>query len=94
MELLWRTRRRKTLVEWPQAVDDRLEDLVRAAIAAGENVSRSQMLAALVASADTAPTALADVIRTYRLLEADAFTHATPDDLPAPRRLGRKRLQS
>lgn len=92
MELLWRSRRRKTLIDWPQAVDDRLEILVRSATAGGENVSRAQLLAALVAGADASPERLADLVRAYRRTEADTFTanHAR-DDLPPARHPGPRR---
>jgi len=93
VQLLWRTRRRKVLIDWPQAVDDRLERLVRAATAAGENVSRSQMLAALVATADPSPQSAAQTLRSYRLLDADAMAE-DPDGealLPQLRHRGPRR---
>ncbi|WP_406324898.1 hypothetical protein OG784_42300 [Streptomyces sp. NBC_01617] len=74
MELLCRCPRRNRLVSWPEDVDGRLEVLVRAAAAAGEQTSRSQLLAALVAAADTRPAAIADLLHSYRRLAADALT--------------------
>lgn len=84
MELVWQTQRRKTLVDWPQLVDDRLEILVRAATAAGENVSRAQVLAALVATADTSPEAVAAAIHRYRLLEPADLESDRPDEALLP----------
>ncbi|GAA0829159.1 hypothetical protein ACFQVD_08320 [Streptosporangium amethystogenes subsp. fukuiense] len=77
MKLLWRARRRNTLVTWPQAVDDRLERLVAAGLAAHENVSRSQLLAALVVNAEVSPEHVAALIQAYRSMSADAL-----DDTP------------
>ena len=92
MELVWQAQRRKTLVDWPQAVDDRLEILVRAAMAAGENTSRAQVLAALVAAADTTPEALASLLRAYRRMDtADFAADHVREDLPAVRHPGPRR---
>ncbi|MBN6050750.1 hypothetical protein JYK22_02295, partial [Nonomuraea sp. RK-328] len=73
MELLWRARRRNTLISWPHAVDDHLERLVAAALAAGENVSRSQVLAALVVNAEASPEHIAAMVRAYRRMGEDAL---------------------
>lgn len=92
MELLWRTQRRNTLLSWPQAVDDRLERLVAAALAAGENVSRSQLLAALVVNTEISPEHVAASIRTYRSIRADALDEiGTAEDWPEVRHPGPRR---
>ncbi|MEV7872471.1 hypothetical protein AB0P17_41635 [Streptomyces sp. NPDC088124] len=95
MELLWQRPRRKTLVNWPEEVDSRLEILVRAAVAAGEQTSRSQVLAALVTAAETRPNVVAELLHTYRQLPADALeADNTRDDLPPLRSPGRTRSQN
>ncbi|MFI0423464.1 hypothetical protein [Spongiactinospora sp. 9N601] len=76
MELLWRARRRNTLISWPHAVDDRLERLVAAGLASGENVSRSQVLAALVANTEVSPERVAALVQAYRRMSADALDSA------------------
>ncbi|GIH89896.1 hypothetical protein ACFFMN_12150 [Planobispora siamensis] len=78
MELLWRAPRRNTLITWPQAVDDRLERLLAAGLAAQENMSRSQLLAALVVNAEVSPEHVAALVRAYRSMSADAL-----DDTPS-----------
>ncbi|MFI6513294.1 hypothetical protein ACIBCT_37310 [Streptosporangium sp. NPDC050855] len=77
MKLLWRAQRRNTLVTWPQAVDDRLEQLVAAGLAARENVSRSQLLAALVVNTEVSPEHIAALIQTYRSMSADALDNTS-----------------
>ncbi|WP_405763829.1 hypothetical protein OG539_43565 [Actinacidiphila glaucinigra] len=76
----------------PVDVDDRLNLLLRAAAAAGERTSRSELLAALVATADLDPTGLAALLHTYRQMPDDALT---PDDshdaLPVVRSPGPRR---
>jgi hypothetical protein len=95
MELVWQAQRRRTLVDWPQAVDDRLEILVRAATAAGENVSRAQLLAALVAAADPTPDTLAELLRNYRQMHlADFAAHHDREDLPTVRHPGPRRTET
>ncbi|MET8808830.1 hypothetical protein [Streptomyces sp. NPDC004546] len=92
MELLWQRPRRKTLVEWPEDVDTRLSILVRAAAAAGEQTSRSQVLAALVTAVEARPDLIAELLHAYRGLPADALTaDNTRDDLPPVRSPGRAR---
>jgi hypothetical protein len=91
VDLVWKSARRKTLVSWPASVDDRLDVLVRAATAAGESISRSQLLAALVAEASQEPDQLSSVIRRYRVTEAERFVAAhRRTGLPAIRRPGRR----
>ena len=94
MELLWQQPRRNTLISWPEAVDQRLDILVRATTAAGENASRSQILAALVTAADTDPQALARLLRSYRRLHADALAGDNDrTDLPTVRTPGPRRTR-
>jgi hypothetical protein len=94
MDLLWKSERRETLVSWPASVDDRLDLLVRAATAAGESVSRSQLLAALVVDASQEPEQLSRAIRRYRATESGGFVSAhRRAGLPAIRRPGRRRQQ-
>ncbi|MFE1935937.1 hypothetical protein ACFW95_37270 [Streptomyces sp. NPDC059474] len=95
MELLWQRPRRKTLVDWPEDVDTRLDVLVRAAAAAGEQTSRSQVLAALVTAAEVRPALIAEFLHTYRQLPAGALdADNTRDDLPFVRSPGRTRAKS
>lgn len=89
MDLLWQQPRRNTLVSWPHDVDQRLDILVRAAAAAGEQASRAQILAALVVAADTTPDVVADLLHTYRRLNADALAEDNErTDLPTVRTPG------
>jgi hypothetical protein len=95
VELLCQRPRRNRLVSWPEDVDGRLEILVRAAAAAGEQTSRSQLLAALVAAADLRPDAIADLLHSYRRLAADALSEGNQGDgLPTVRAPGPARTQS
>ena len=94
MELLWRARRRKTLVTWPDAVNERLDQLVAAGLAAGENVNRSHLLAALVANAQLSPEFVAEAMQTYRGLRTDALDEANRSAAqawPKVRRTGPRR---
>ncbi|MEV4383815.1 hypothetical protein [Streptosporangium sp. NPDC049644] len=95
MKLLWRARRRNTLVTWPQAVDDRLERLVAAGLAAHENVNRSQLLAALVVNAEVSPEHVAALLQAYRSMSADALDNTSgsgiPEDWPEVRHPGPRR---
>ncbi|MBY8864480.1 hypothetical protein [Streptomyces sennicomposti] len=92
MELLWQRPRRKTLVDWPEDVDTRLDVLVRAAAAAGEQTSRSQILAALVTAAEVRPALIAQLLHSYRQMPADALdADNSRDDLPSVRSPGRTR---
>ncbi|MGW0337616.1 hypothetical protein ACWD0J_38405 [Streptomyces sp. NPDC003011] len=94
MELLWQGPRRKTLVGWPEDVDTRLDVLVRAAAAAGEQTSRSQVLAALVTAAEVRPTVIAELLHSYRQMPADALeADNARDDLPSVRSPGRTRAR-
>lgn len=94
MELLWRAERRNTLIAWPDAVNERLDQLVAAGIAAGENINRSHLLAALVVHADLSPEFVAGIMRDYRALNSDALDEANrsaAEQWPAVRRPGPRR---
>jgi hypothetical protein len=92
VELLWQRPRRKTLVDWPEDVDGRLDVLVRAAVAAGEQTSRSQVLAALVTAIEVRPSVIAELLHSYRQMTADALeADNRREDLPSVRSPGRTR---
>lgn len=94
MELLWRAERRNTLITWPDAVNERLDQLVAAGLAAGENVNRSHLLAALVVHADLSPEFIAEIMRTYRALDSDALdegNRSAVEQWPTARRPGPRR---
>ena len=92
MASLFRSSRRRTLIAWPEAIDARLDVLVDAAAAAGEVVSRSQLLAALVSEAPISDETLVAIIRRYRRIDLDEF--AVPERRPAATRPGRRRQPS
>lgn len=97
MELLWRAERRNTLIAWPDAVNERLDQLVAAGLAAGENVNRSHLLAALVVHADLSPEFVAGVMRAYRTLGSDSLDEANrsaDEQWPTVRRPGPRRGSS
>ncbi|MFD3580799.1 hypothetical protein [Streptomyces sp. NPDC058644] len=84
-----------TSVTWPVDVDRRLSVLVRAAAAAGERTSRSELLAALMTAAEVDPEQLADLLHRYRRLPADALADENcRDDLPVVRTPGPRRVSS
>ena len=92
MELVADADRRKVLIALPEPVDERLERLLRVAKAAGTPVSRSQLLAAVVASAPTGRGELARIVRHYLSLELPAFSDDHPyGDLPEIRHPGPRR---
>ena len=92
MTYLSDARRRKTLFTLPEPVDDRLESLTRVARAGRMQVSRSQMIAALIASAPTDPNGLAGVVQRYLDKRAEAFAREHPGaDLPDIQHPGAKR---
>jgi hypothetical protein len=92
MDLVADADRRKVLVALPEPVDERLEWLLRVAKAAGTPVSRSQLLAAVVASAPTGQRELARIVQRYLSLELPAFSYGHPHgDLPAIRHPGPRR---
>ncbi|MGC5007722.1 hypothetical protein [Streptomyces sp. DT203] len=93
MELLCHQQRRTTSVPWPEDIDRRLNILVRSAAAAGERTSRAELLAALVAVAETEPEELASLLHRYRRMPADALSDdAARDDLPVVRAPGPRRV--
>jgi hypothetical protein len=96
MELLHRQQQRRTTsVQWPEDIDRRLNILVRAATAAGERTSRAELLAALVAAADTQPEQLALLLRHYRRLPDTALADdELREDLPHVRSPGPRRTAS
>lgn len=94
LQALWRARRRKALVTWPDAVNDRLDQLVAAGLAAGENLNRSHLLAALVVHAQLSPEFVAEAMRAYRSLSTDALDEANRSAAvrwPTVRRTGPQR---
>jgi hypothetical protein len=92
MDLVADADRRKVLFALPEPVDERLEWLLRVAKAAGTPVSRSQMLAAVVASAPTGPGELARIVQRYLSLELPTFSADHPrGDLPEIKHPGPQR---
>jgi len=86
--------RRKTSVEWPAAVDDRLRLLVRLAEDAGNlrATSASELLAALICDQPLEGTRLAALITAYRQGNCDIIKAADANDgKPRSRRRGRPR---
>jgi hypothetical protein len=77
MELLKDSAKRTTSVQWPQAIDDRLQVLVAMAAAAGEPVSRAQLLAALVAGVPMEAEHIGAVVRSYHRQRPEEFREAT-----------------
>jgi hypothetical protein len=70
-ELVRYSETRKTLVHWPKLVDERLNMLLALAEHAGEQTSRSQILAALVYEATMDGEGLGVIVRNYRRLPVD-----------------------
>lgn len=93
MELLKNSQKRTTSVQWPEAVDDRLEALLGLAVAAGERVSRAELLAMLVAEAPLNGRQIGERVRAYRQLLPDEFSQTTTQvgELPVVRRPGPRR---
>lgn len=86
--------RRKTSIEWPAGVDDRLRLLVRLAEQAGDlrATSASELLAALICDQALDGARLAAVIIAYREGGCEILTRAAaPEEPPQPRRRGRPR---
>ncbi|MFF9078764.1 hypothetical protein ACF1BR_03655 [Streptomyces rubiginosohelvolus] len=95
MELLCHQQRQQTSVLWPEDIDRRLNILVRTAAAAGERTSRAELLAALVAAAETDPEMLASLLHHYRRMPADALAEDRErSDLPVVRSPGPRRAAS
>ena len=94
-DLLKDARRRTTSVQWPDEVDNHLEVLCQLLAAAGTPISRSQLLAALVATAPLDGRRLAQTARRYfRIRIGGLSTSAKPADLPALTRVGRRRRRT
>jgi hypothetical protein len=87
--------RRKTSVEWPAAVDDRLRHLVDLAEEAAElrTTSASELLAALIWAEPLDGARLAATITAYRQTGRDTMEAVRPGDQNPPRtpRRGRPR---
>jgi hypothetical protein len=87
--------RRKTSVEWPATVDDRLRHLVRLAEEASDlrTTSASELLAALICAQPLDSARLAATITAYRQTGRDTLGTAGSSDLSLPqtRRRGRPR---
>lgn len=85
---LHRGQRRSTLVQWPEMIDSRLDLLLYLINQAGENASRAQLLAALVAAAPLDGAKLMRLLRKYRTQDEESFSQeeeGTPT-LPEDRR--------
>lgn len=87
--------RRKTSVEWPSHVDDRLRGLVALAEQTGQagKTSASELLAALICTHPCDAPRLARTLRRYRKMSPDDIAAKTQDNVrTAPRaRRGRPR---
>lgn len=87
--------RRKTSVEWPAAVDDRLRHLVRLAEESSglRTTSASELLAALICAQPPDGARLAATITAYRQAGSDNMGAVEPSglSLPEPPRRGRPR---
>jgi hypothetical protein len=85
--------RRKTSMEWPVGVDDRLRLLVRLAEQSGDHrpTSASELLAALICDQPLDGTRLAAVISTYRQNGSGSLTGSVGGEPQQSRRRGRPR---
>ena len=87
--------RRKTSIEWPAAIDDRLRHLVRLAEEAAElrTTSASELLAALIWAQPLDGARLAATITAYRQIGRENMEAVRPGGLNLPRapRRGRPR---
>ncbi|MGO9159549.1 MAG: hypothetical protein ACLP7J_02390 [Streptosporangiaceae bacterium] len=87
--------RRKTSVEWPATVDDRLRHLVRLAEGAADlrSTSASELLAALIWAQPVDGARLAATITAYRQTGRDTIEAVGPSELNPPQtpRRGRPR---
>jgi len=85
--------RRATTVYWPVPVDVRLDQLVDEVATQGVTVSRSELLAALVATTPPDAAALLERYRAYRELDVGAVAGIAGAYLRLrPKRPGRRRL--
>lgn len=83
----------QTNVRWPVPVDQRLNELLDqlAGAGTGGEITRSRLLAALVASAPTEADTLDDMLRRYRLLTAGGVVLQPSGAIRVPsRRPGRR----
>jgi hypothetical protein len=86
--------RRKTSIEWPADVDERLRALVRLAEQDGglSATSASELLAAMVCGQPADGARLAALITAYRQRGGElAEAPGSPEGMPPPRRRGRPR---
>jgi hypothetical protein len=85
--------RRKTSMEWPVGVDDRLRLLVRLAEQSGDRrpTSASELLAALICDQPLDGTRLAAVISAYRQNGSGSLTASVAGESQQSRRRGRPR---
>ncbi len=88
--LLHTAEKRSTLVYWPEAVDERLDQLQQLIMTTGEHASRAQILASLVMAAAQDGEKLARLVRTYRRRTVEEGGAALPPKA-APRRPGPRR---
>lgn len=79
-ELLHRSKDKQAALRWPLALDQRLDDLVVRAEAAGERTSRRELLSALVLAADMTGEDLGRVLRKYRTCTVRAALLDTSGD--------------
>lgn len=96
MELLRNSEKRTTSVQWPTEVDAYLNLLQRLVATEGVQISRSQLLAALVADMQLDGRHLARVARAYlrrRTGELDGAASSL-EELPALSRPGRRSRNS
>lgn len=84
---------RTTSVLWPEAVDDRLELLHHLASEAGEQASRAQILAALVANAPLDGEGIGVMVRSYRRRHLGEFVAETGPMPERRRRPGKKTVR-
>jgi hypothetical protein len=85
----------QTNVRWPAPVDQRLNELLVRLLDGGKGeISRSKLIAVLVATAPTEPDRLDDLVRQYRELRAGAVVLDSQDPIIVPsRRPGRRRVE-
>jgi DNA-binding response OmpR family regulator len=93
VELLKDSERRTTSVQWPAEVDAHLDLLRRVAAEQGVQISRAQLLAALVADATLDGRRLAAVAVKYLRRLAGDLERSTEaiKELPSVRQPGRRR---
>jgi hypothetical protein len=81
----------QTNVRWPLPVDQRLNELVSLLSKRGVHVTRSQLIAALVAHAPTAAAELQELFAKYSYQSAGSVVLQKRGDIvPAKRRPGRR----